>query len=137
MWGDGFYIGGGVNLNLSRCVSDRNRRQGMSIIACKNLYVADSIFSNTSGTPPSAGIDIEPDKGCVIEGVNVLNCKLFGNAGAGLEYAPKRGTVKHIRVGPSNQIWGNKYPIKDNTLGWWDKLMFELGWYNPTTLVIP
>ena len=42
-------------------VADNNHRQGISIMSAKDLLVENSTFKNTSGTRPSAGVDIEPD----------------------------------------------------------------------------
>ena len=38
-----------------------NHRQGLSVISAENLLVENCVFSNTDGTPPEAGIDLEPD----------------------------------------------------------------------------
>lgn len=38
----------------------RNRRQGLSIVDVDTMLVQDAVFSNTHGTPPQDGIDIEP-----------------------------------------------------------------------------
>lgn len=85
--GDGIYIG---NATLPYCkdvvirdvVCFDNHRQGISVIGAENLLIENSEFSNTWGTPPSAGIDLEPDGpterlvNCVIR-----NCKFENNAG--------------------------------------------------------
>lgn len=66
-WGDGFYIGlsaiGGVpnNVIIDRHTATFCRRQGMSIIAANNLTVNDPVWTDIAGTPPAAGLDIEPD----------------------------------------------------------------------------
>ena len=48
--------------NSARVTADNNRRQGLSIVEADGVLVTDSIFSNTHGTRPSAGIDLEPDQ---------------------------------------------------------------------------
>ena len=58
--GDGIGVTG-ENITIRNCVCDSNHRQGMSIFSVKNLLVENCVFSNTSGTPPQAGVDIEPD----------------------------------------------------------------------------
>jgi hypothetical protein len=50
-----------LNTHIVDCVFDRNYRQGMSVIAAVNLTVERTIFSNTAGTAPAAGVDLEPD----------------------------------------------------------------------------
>lgn len=86
--GDGFYVDGGGDLRWSEditirdCVSHDNHRQGLSVISAQNLLVENCIFSGTSGTPPEAGIDLEPDSAeqrfvnCVIR-----NCVFENNSG--------------------------------------------------------
>lgn len=66
--GDGFYVDGGntrlwsEDVTLRDCVSDNNHRQGVSVISAVNLTIENCVFSNTSGTAPEAGIDLEPDE---------------------------------------------------------------------------
>ena len=62
MWGDGVFIDTATDVALCRVVADRNRRQGLSVIAAERVLVTHSIFKNTRGTRPSAGIDLEPDR---------------------------------------------------------------------------
>ena len=64
-WGDGVFIGsenGGVSKNIK--VSDLNidnaRRNGISLTSGNNVLVQNVTISNTSGTMPMCGIDIEP-----------------------------------------------------------------------------
>ena len=59
--GDGIYVLGYSNIHISDCVLDRNFRQGMSVINVSNLLVERTTFSNTDGTAPMAGVDMEPD----------------------------------------------------------------------------
>lgn len=88
--GDGIYIDGGGGSNrlwsediaIRDCVVDDHHRQGISVISCENLLVEKCVFSNTSGTPPTAGIDLEPDGPeqrlvhCLIR-----NCRFENNEG--------------------------------------------------------
>jgi Right handed beta helix region len=86
--GDGFYVDGGgsrlwsEDIVIRHCVSDDNHRQGLSVISAVNLLVEDCTFSNTSGTAPESGIDIEPDSAkqklvnCVVR-----NCLFENNRG--------------------------------------------------------
>lgn len=65
--GDGFYVdeGGGrlwsEDIVIRNCVADDNHRQGISVISAVNLLLENCTFSNTGGTAPEAGIDLEPD----------------------------------------------------------------------------
>lgn len=89
--GDGFYIGSSgknrwsENITLRDCVANDNHRQGLSITSGQNILIENCTFSNTGGTPPEAGIDLEPDSpderlaDCVIR-----NCTVAGNSGHGV-----------------------------------------------------
>ena len=83
--GDGIGVSG-RNITIRNCVCDRNHRQGMSVFTVENLLVENCTFSNTSGTPPQAGVDIEPDSARErLRNVTFRNCRSFGNRGNGFE----------------------------------------------------
>ena len=83
--GDGIGVSGD-DITIRRCVCDGNHRQGMSVFSVKNLLVEDTVLSNTKGTPPQAGLDIEPDLASEsLRNVVFRNCTSFRNAGNGFE----------------------------------------------------
>lgn len=93
-WGDGLFIGAlgsagsatpSTDVTISHVVSNNNRRQGMSITVVNRVYVANSTFSNTNGTAPQAGIDIEPSTQGTSQNVRVEGSTMTGNAGNGME----------------------------------------------------
>ena len=68
--GDGLYVdnyygarhlGHAHNIEVHRVTTINAFRNGLSIISAKNLLISNCSFLNTSGTPPMAGIDLEPD----------------------------------------------------------------------------
>lgn len=95
--GDGIYIGPSgeklfcEDVEVRNCVCDDNHRQGMSVISAENLLVENCVFSRTKGTPPEAGIDLEPDDprerlvNCVIR-----NSVFENNAGHAILVYPKQ-----------------------------------------------
>jgi hypothetical protein len=89
-WGDGVSIGGNGRApaeDIVICeglVCNGNRRQGLTIGNSIGVVVMDSTFSNTFGTDPSAGIDIEPDAFGVAKGWRLERLKIFGNESAGI-----------------------------------------------------
>ncbi|WP_052343617.1 right-handed parallel beta-helix repeat-containing protein [Bacillus massiliigorillae] len=94
-WGDGFYIGGNEtngtypsNITITNCISDNNRRQGLSVTAGKNITIQNSTFSNTNGTAPEAGIDIERNSPyqLPLENVILSNNTFNNNNGYGLMF---------------------------------------------------
>ncbi len=66
--GDGIYIGRAgpdhtnFDVHIKDVVCDNNYRQGISVITAENLLIEDTVMRNTSGTPPQAGIDFEPNR---------------------------------------------------------------------------
>lgn len=69
-FGDGIYVVGQIGgytdsvsskkIVINKCISDNNRRQGLTIESVEDLIVNGGIFSNTNGSQPQSGIDIEP-----------------------------------------------------------------------------
>ncbi len=93
-WGDGFYLGslqtdgvskGCSNVVLRNVTAVGNRRQGLSIVACDGAHILDSKFLSTHGTPPAAGIDLEPDAGDKVSNITIHNCDVLDNAGPGIQ----------------------------------------------------
>ena len=108
--GDGIGVTG-CDITIRNCVCDRNHRQGMSVFNVKNFLVENCVFSNTSGTPPQAGVDIEPDHSNErLENIVFRNCQSFGNAGAGFEayLAQLRKSSGPVSIRFENcRTWGN------------------------------
>lgn len=90
-WGDGIYIGSSSknstgtcsNITISGVVCENNRRQGLTIVSCSGALIANCEFIGTNGTSPSAGVDIEPNRGQVVRDVRIVDCKALRNAGDG------------------------------------------------------
>lgn len=101
--GDGIHIAGGsfekppedksiltysANGLIDNVVSSGNRRQGLSIDSAENLLVTNSVFENTAGVEPSAGIDLEPTWDFErLKNITIKNVKLDGNQGWGIQMA--------------------------------------------------
>jgi parallel beta-helix repeat protein len=99
-WGDGIYIGSTSNDDNGACsglvlrgiVAQSNRRQGVSIVACRGALVDSCSFLDTAGTAPAAGIDLEPNAGQSVQRVKITNCVARGNQGTGFQlYAKEAG----------------------------------------------
>ena len=90
-WGDGFYIGEGANGRTSENIrligikADQNRRQGLSLISGRNIEISGAQMTNTHGTAPAAGIDIEPNNvRNILDNVTITDLYTSGNQGAGI-----------------------------------------------------
>lgn len=93
-WGDGIYVGrsslvSSENIKVKGGIIDNNRRNGISIITGKNIEINSTYISNTSGTEPMAGIDIEPNNNeDILEGVFLRNITTHNNAEKGIAIIP-------------------------------------------------
>ncbi|MCL1634894.1 right-handed parallel beta-helix repeat-containing protein [Luteimonas sp. SX5] len=101
-WGDGISAGGvifkggsstpGRDLLIADVVCTGNRRQGLTLGSYRGAVVRDSEFSGTGGTPPAAGIDIEPDTD-VARDILIENCLVRGNRGPGIQLYKRAAEV--------------------------------------------
>lgn len=93
-WGDGISAGGmmfkgggsepGRDLLLVNVTCTGNRRQGLTLGSYRRVRVRRCEFSGTGGTPPGAGIDVEPDTGTTAD-VVIEDCMIHGNRGPGVQ----------------------------------------------------
>ncbi len=106
--GDGIYVNSSKNVLIEKVVARDHHRQGISVISAENLTIRDSKFNYTEGTPPSCGIDFEPNNhldyliNCLVE-----NCEFTNNAGLGIvipvnhldsRSAPVSITLRNLKV---------------------------------------
>ncbi len=88
--GDGIYVGASYlgpcrDITIRRVVSDGNNRQGISVISVDGLLIEDSVFKNTAGTMPMAGIDFEPNSPKeMLKRVVLRNCLFENNKSDGI-----------------------------------------------------
>ncbi|MHB9027211.1 MAG: right-handed parallel beta-helix repeat-containing protein [Candidatus Latescibacterota bacterium] len=91
--GDGIYITGTTanpvsrNIRVRNVTCDGNYRQGISVISADSLLIENCILSNTSGTSPAAGIDLEPNLPVQrLSNIVVRDCVMSGNEGGGMHH---------------------------------------------------
>lgn len=94
-WGDGMSIGAAsirkgdsapstdIVVERVRCLG--NRRQGLTIGRSRRVRVRDCEFSDTRGTKPEYGIDIEPDRPGDARDIVIERCTLRNNRGGGIQ----------------------------------------------------
>lgn len=107
MWGDAIYLGTNYKgipndqISLKNIKMDDNRRQGLTVVSAKNLYASNLIISNTKGTSPANGIDIEPnDSMAFLQNLNFTNIKTLNNKGNGIQISLTKynNTPKKIKI---------------------------------------
>lgn len=134
--GDGIYLGRGnrekpycENVVIRDVVSTNNNRQGMSIVSAKDVTVESSVFANTQGTLPQAGIDFEPDQPWErLENIVVRDSVFFRNRGAGVQFFLWNMTEESVPV--SVRIENSTF--RGNTIG----LLIARAGGNPTGRVV-
>lgn len=122
-WGDGITVGPkpvwkapyipSRDIVIFSVVCTGNRRNALSIGNVIGIKVYDSEFSNTHGTKPECGINVEPDKDeygnhDACDDVHIQNCLMIDNAMNGLNLWSSRAqgvTVKNC-VMDSNGVCG-------------------------------
>lgn len=98
-WGDGVYFGRGnnqpcTNVYIERLESVNNRRQGISLTHVDGLSANTLILTDTNGSNPQSGIDIEPNANEFVKNVFINTIETKNNAGAGVQiYAEREGAL--------------------------------------------
>lgn len=86
-WGDGLYIGvhddnqpfANNNITVLNSRFDNNRRNGISVIHGTNILIKNCVISNTNGTNPQTGIDVEPNNDVENADVTIEGCTFIDN----------------------------------------------------------
>lgn len=83
--GDGICMSYAVSdVHIARVTLNDNYRNALTITNAKDVIVEDTILSNTSGTGPSAGVDIEPDWPWTdLSNITFRRCQFLHNSGPG------------------------------------------------------
>jgi polygalacturonase len=139
-WGDGISIGSNParrghavapseDVVVARVICSGNRRQGLTVGRSRRVRVLDSEFSDTHGTAPAAGIDVEPDSGDPPDNtgardVVIERCLVRGNRGPGIQlYKRVRGVrIADCRLQDNGNcgvlvVAAKDVVIESNTLG--------------------
>ncbi|MFJ5621683.1 right-handed parallel beta-helix repeat-containing protein [Peribacillus loiseleuriae] len=90
-WGDGIYIGStqknffNKDITIKHPILENNRRQGISVTSVINLKLINPKITNTKGTSPESGIDLEPNEPTErLENVEIINPFTQHNKGYGI-----------------------------------------------------
>jgi hypothetical protein len=106
-WGDGIAVGSlslyGAHdpsrvILIKHVISDNNRRQALTIGHANGVTVDSSTFTNTNGTAPQDGIDIEPDSDTA-QNITIKHCEIAYNHGQGVEeYVNSSSVVQNVTI---------------------------------------
>jgi hypothetical protein len=95
--GDGVYVGKGAkaycqDVTLRDLLCADNRRNGLSVVTVDGLTVEGCAFTQTNGTSPQHGVDIEPNPGLPTQRLSNIvfrDCVLQDNLSGGIEISPR------------------------------------------------
>lgn len=93
------------DITIEDIVSTNNRRNALTVISGKNVYVRNSEFMYSSGTRPESGIHLEPEAfGQELTNINFENCKIHHNDGTGFSLGTRhlKSTSPPISVNVKN-----------------------------------
>lgn len=95
-WGDCIYIGTeSTDVRINNCTLIDGRRQGISITSAEKVYISNCRISKVHGTAPQYGIDIEPNKGDVVNNILIENVEIYDCHGGILSY----GKAERAQIG--------------------------------------
>jgi hypothetical protein len=100
-WGDGIYLGEGPpdGVFVENSQFDNNRRNGCSITSAKNVLFKKCTFSNSNGTSPFKGVDIEANVAAdILQNLVFEDCNSFGNLAGGFSVARDEGQDKPVSI---------------------------------------
>jgi hypothetical protein len=110
MWGDGFYVKGAEDVKFCAVTAIYNRRQGLSIVDANSVLITHSSFRDTRGTPPAAGIDLEPDRPEQrIKNVRILDSEFINNEGEGIKLHGKKSAISKLEI--KRNVFRDNKPI--------------------------
>lgn len=72
------------NILIDNVICNNNHRQGISLCGGNNIKVINSFLSNTNGTAPQAGIDLEPFGETFLTNITIDKCIFYHNTGNGI-----------------------------------------------------
>ena len=73
-WGDCIYITGkSNNVLIEKCHIERGRRQGISIISASHVAIKNCYINDIGGIDPEYAVDVEPNKNCTVDDVQISN----------------------------------------------------------------
>lgn len=103
-WGDGIYVRGSGKID-SKDVSIhhfkilRARRNGISVISANNLLISKGLISDTYGTAPQSGIDIEPNRPTdTLKNIVIKDLTTHNSKGDGVMILLSNLTLKNEKI---------------------------------------
>ncbi len=132
--GDGISISGmsasdySENITIEDVICTNNRRNGLTINSAQNVWIRNSEFSQSNGTNPETGVDLEPDfSDSRLVNINFSNCKFSGNDSAGFQVGTRHMSGSSIPLSISVVDSEFSYNSKSPNGKPYTELLFSIG----------
>lgn len=123
--GDGIYVSRlrdgeyCSNIRIEDVIATDNQRQGITVISVDGLVVRNSVFKNTAGEYPGAGVDFEPESTRDrLANMRFENCTFKDNFGPGILFALSKtsGSSKALDAEFKNCYVSNNFSTQNITV---------------------
>lgn len=96
-WGDCIYVGlESSNILIDNCKLDNGRRQGVSVTSANHVKISNCFITNISGSNPQYAIDIEPNGGCTVDNVEIVNVSAINCYGGFTMWRPDNAHIGSV-----------------------------------------
>lgn len=112
-WGDCIYVGSeSSDVRIENCLLDNGRRQGISITSADGVIIRNCTITNVGGTAPEYAIDVEPNKGEIVDNVQINNLTIARCRGGILAWGKAPGArIGSIEIKSCDISGTSKMPI--------------------------
>lgn len=104
-WGDGIMIGypvGGQSPSkrvvIEGVEAAYNRRNNISVVAADGFRISDAYLHHAGGTPPEAGLDLEPENEGGVRNGELVNIRVERNGHAGMVFGGSSGVLDQVTL---------------------------------------
>lgn len=111
-WGDCIYVGlSSKDVVIDNCKLDNGRRQGISVTYADGVTIKNCVITNVYGTAPQYGIDLEPNRNCVVDNILIENVTISNCYGGIMSYRPEDASIGSITIKGCKVTGSKTHPI--------------------------
>lgn len=111
-WGDCIYVGlTSKDVVIDNCRLDNGRRQGISVTYADGVIIKNCVITNVYGTAPQYGIDLEPNRNCVVDNILIEDVTISNCYGGIMSYRPEDASIGSITIKKCIVTGAKTHPI--------------------------